>query len=58
MNFGKHTIQQRLHDEIAQLREGLRKIDNASRAHSDQWSRGLYERLIARRERMLEIVAA
>ncbi len=52
------SVHHKLHDEIRMLQDTLNSIDHQSGRHVDEWSHGLYTRLIERRRRMLERLAA
>ncbi len=52
------SVHRKIHDEINMFQEALAKIDPFSECPADQWSHGLYTRLIERRRRMLDRLTA
>lgn len=52
------SVHHKLHGEIGMFQEALGKIDPFSECPAEQWSRGLYTRLIERRRRMLDRLTA
>jgi hypothetical protein len=52
------TVQQKLQQEIAVLQGALEKLDRYSENPSDQWAYPIYEKLLARRSRLLDYLSA
>ena len=52
------TVHHKLHDEICHLQKVLEGFDHLSNDPAEQWAHGLYSRLIERRRRMLNRLAA
>ncbi len=51
-------VLQKLDDELALLREALSKIDASSKDSGDLWAVPIYQKIIARRERLAGCLGA
>jgi len=56
--LGAKVVLQKLDDELALLREAMAKIDPNSKDPSDLWAIPIYQKIIARRERLAECLGA
>lgn len=53
-----NSVEDKLHQEINVLQEALSKIDRYSDDPGDQWVYPIYERIIARRKKLLAYLSA
>ena len=56
--FGAHAVLQKLDEELALLKETMAKIDPNSKDPGDLWAIPIYQKIIARRERLAKCLAA
>jgi hypothetical protein len=52
--FGAHVVLQKLDEEIALLKEAMAKIDPCSKDPGDLWALPIYQKIIKRREKLVE----
>lgn len=56
--FGVRTVLQKLDDELVLLKGAMAKIDPNSKDPGDLWAIPIYQKIIARRERLLQCLSA
>ena len=56
--FGARVVLQKLDAEIALLKEAMAKIDPNSNDPGDLWAIPIYQKIIERRERLVQCLAA
>ena len=56
--FGARAVLQKLDEELALLKEAVSKIDPNSKDPGDLWAIPIYQKIIARRERLAQCLGA
>lgn len=56
--FGAHIVLQKLDEEIALLKEAMAKIDPYSKDPGDLWALPIYQKIIERREKLVECLGS
>ena len=56
--FGARAVLQRLDEELALLKDAMSKIDPDSKDPGDLWAIPIYQKIIARRERLVKCLGS